>query len=225
MVKMMGKNILGIYGAGGLGREVFELAKTINENKKTWDGFLFIDDGTTASEVNGLKVLKYEEAKTAYGPALEVTVGIGEPLVRKKLFGKLKKDGIHMPALIHPNVRMAETTTVGNGVTVQSGCFISCNITIEDYVYLQSMCNIGHDTILYEGCMVSTFCNIAGSVKIGRFTYVGMSAAIKENVTVGDNSIIGMGSIVYKDIPDGMTVLGNPARPVVRNTDGKVFKH
>ena len=33
--------ILGIYGAGGLGREVLELARIIN----TWEKIIFIDDG------------------------------------------------------------------------------------------------------------------------------------------------------------------------------------
>ena len=222
----MGKKVLGIYGAGGLGREVFELAKIINGKKKMWDGFVFIVDGvTTDEEVNGIKVLEYEEAKMKYGSTLDVSVGIGEPMVRKNKFEQLKKDGINTPTLIHPDVHIPESTTIGKGVTIQYGCSISCNVIIEDYVYIHPLCCIGHDAILFEGCTVSGLGGIAGTVKIGRFTYVGMSAAIKENVSIGDNSIIGMGSVVYNDIPDGMTVLGNPARPIVRNTDGKVFRH
>jgi acetyltransferase-like isoleucine patch superfamily enzyme len=33
-----------------------------------------------------------------------------------------------------------------------------------------------------------------------------------------------MGSVVYNDIPDQMIALGNPARPMRRNDDKKVFK-
>ena len=36
--------ILGIYGAGGLGREVFELARVLNINEKRWSDIIFIDD-------------------------------------------------------------------------------------------------------------------------------------------------------------------------------------
>lgn len=225
MVIIMCKRALGIYGAGGLGREVFELAKIINGRGKIWDSFIFVVDEVTVDEVNGLKVLKYEEAKTKYGAALDVAVGIGEPAVRKKKFEQLKKDGINTPTLIHPDVHIPETTVVGKGVVIQYGCFISCNVTIEDYVYIQPQCNIGHDDTLSEGCMISGFGNIAGNVKVGRFTYIGLSAAIKENVLIGDNSIIGMGSIVHKDIPNEVIALGNPARPTVRNADGKVFRH
>lgn len=219
----MCKKILGIYGAGGLGREVYELAKIINGRERMWDGFVFIVDTVTDDEVNGLKVLEYEEARRKYGAALDVTVGIGEPVVRKMKFEQLKKDDINTPTLIHPDTHIPDTTTVGKGVTIQYGCSISCNIIIEDYVYIHPLCCIGHDDVLLEGCMISG--RFAGNVRIGRYTYVGMSAAIKENVSIGDNSIIGMGSVVYKDIPDGMIALGNPARTVARNTDGKVFKH
>lgn len=48
---------------------------------------------------------------------------------------------------------------------------------------------------------------------------------IMESVSIGDNFIICMGPIVYKDIPDGMSELWNLDRPVVRNTEGKVFRH
>ena len=48
--------------------------------------------------------------------------------------------------------------------------------------------------------------------------------AVKERVNIGNYSIVGMGSIVYKDIPDEMIALGNPARPIARNTDRIVFK-
>jgi acetyltransferase-like isoleucine patch superfamily enzyme len=33
-----------------------------------------------------------------------------------------------------------------------------------------------------------------------------------------------MGSVVYNDIPDQMIALGNPARPMRRNDEKKVFK-
>ena len=76
-----------------------------------------------------------------------------------------------------------------------------------------------------DGCMISGFGNIGGTASIGKFTYLGLSAVIKEGVLIGDNVIVGMGSAVYKDIPDEMVVLGNPARPIARNTDRKVFKN
>ncbi|MBQ5824927.1 MAG: acetyltransferase [Clostridia bacterium] len=220
----MSEKILGIWGAGGLGREVLELARVINSRNKCWDGFVFIVDGVTTTEVNGVRVLEYEDAKNRFSN-LEVVVGIGEPAVREKKFDLLKEDGINTPSLIHPDVYIPETTSIGQGVVIQYGCFISCNVTIGNYVFIQPQCNIGHDDKLADGCIVSGFGNIGGTVSIGKFTYLGLSAVIKEGTAIGDNVIVGMGSVVYKDIPDEMTALGNPARPIARNTDRKVFKN
>lgn len=216
--------ILGIYGAGGLGREVLELVKIINEREKVWDDFVFIIDGAGGNTVNDVMVCSYEEAINKYKGNLEISMGIGEPAVREKLFAKIKKDGIEVATLIHPDVYIPKTTKIGKGVTIQSGCFISCNVEIEDYVYIQPQVNIGHDDILKKGCVLSGLSNLAGHVNIGEYTYVGSSSAFKEGVSVGNYSIIGMYSAVYKDIPDEMIAMGNPARPMKKNEEYHVFK-
>jgi len=216
--------ILGICGAGGLGREVLELARIINSRIKVWEDFIFIVDGEPGNDVNGVKVYSYEDAKNKFSGSMEVSVGIGEPAVRERLFKKLKADGLETATLIHPDVHIPETTRIGKGVTIQYGCFISCNVEIGDYVYLQPQVNVGHNDILKEGCILSGMTNLAGGVTIGKYTYVGLSAAFKEGVSVGDYSIIGMYSAVYNDIPDEMIAMGNPARPMKRNEEHRVFK-
>lgn len=216
--------ILGIYGASGLGREVLELATIINNREKKWEEFIFIDDGEIPEIISSKKVFRYESAKEKYGSSLEIVMGIGEPATREKLFNKIKNDNIYTPTLIHPDVYIPYTTTVGQGVVIQYGCFISCNAIIRDYVFIQPHCNIGHDDVLEEGCMIAGFSNIGGLVHIGRNTYLGLSTAIKQTVKIGDYSIVGMGSIVLKDIPDEIVAMGNPARPIAKNEDRRVFK-
>ena len=79
--------------------------------------------------------------------------------------------------------------------------------------------------MLEDGAFISAFCNIAGAVHIGKYSYIGMSSAVKELVNIGSYSIVGMYSAVYKDIPDEVIALGNPARPMRRNEEHRVFKH
>lgn len=219
------EKVLAIYGASGLGREVLELACIINKEKRRWDTLIFVDDGDVPSMVSGHKVYKYDAAKEMYGDSLEFVVSIGEPLTRKKIFAKIGNDAFSTPTLVHPDVYIPDSTKIGNGVVIQFGNFISCDVTIEDYVFIQPQCNIGHDAILEGGCMIAGFGNIAGGVHIGRYSYIGMSAAVKELIKIGNYSIVGMGSIVYKDIPDEVIAMGNPARPIAKNEDKKVFKH
>jgi maltose O-acetyltransferase len=49
-------------------------------------------------------------------------------------------------------------------------------------------------------------------VKIGRNVWIGGGAIILPGVTVGDDAIIGAGAVVTRDVPNGATVAGNPAR-------------
>lgn len=213
--------VLGIYGSGKLGREVLELAKIINERKNSWEKIIFI--GGVDPVVNGVKVYTYEEACNEFGEDLEITIGVGEPAGREKLFKELVRDGAKLTTLIHPDVHVPDTTTIGKGVIIQAGCFISCNSTICDAVLIQPMVAIGHDNVINEGCVLSTMVCVAGNVELGKYTYVGLSSAIKEEVKIGNYTIIGMYSAVYKDVPDEMIAMGNPARPMKKNEEHKVF--
>lgn len=216
--------VLGIYGAGGLGREICELAKIINNNSFCWDEIVFISDFKEADEVNGVKVFSLEEALEKFNDSFEVVVAVGEPAIRKKLFENVKTKGVKLATLVHPNVCVPNTVTLGEGTIIQLGCFISTNITIGDNVMVQPHVNIGHDDIIGNGCVLSGFSNLGGNIKIGDYSYIGLSACLKQGVTIGRETIISMGAVVYNDIPDNVIVLGNPARPMRTNTDKKVFK-
>jgi len=50
------------------------------------------------------------------------------------------------------------------------------------------------------------------SVTIGRNVWIGGAALILPGITIGDDAIIGAGSVVIRDVPDCVTVAGNPAR-------------
>ena len=49
-------------------------------------------------------------------------------------------------------------------------------------------------------------------VTIGANVWIGGGAIILPGVTIGDDAIVGAGSIVTRDVPAGVTVIGNPAR-------------
>ena len=215
--------VLGIYGAGGLGREVLDLACLINKQENRWEQIIFIADSAKEEKVNGIFVYSFDEALITFKHNIEIIIGVGEPATREKLFNRIKEKGVSLPVLIHPGVSVPSTTIVGEGSVIQCGCFVSCNARIGENVYVQPHVNIGHDDIILDGAVISGMANLAGHVSIGEYTYVGLSAAIKEGVKVGSNSIIGMYSAVYKDVDDGVVAMGNPARVMKNNEDRRVF--
>ena len=50
-------------------------------------------------------------------------------------------------------------------------------------------------------------------VRIGSDVWIGGGAIILPGITIGDGAIIGAGSVVTRDVDEGQTVAGNPARP------------
>ena len=52
-------------------------------------------------------------------------------------------------------------------------------------------------------------------VTIGKDVWIGGGALILPGVTLGDGALIGAGSVVTRDVPAGVTAVGNPARAKV----------
>lgn len=50
-------------------------------------------------------------------------------------------------------------------------------------------------------------------ITIGDDVWIGGAAMVMPGITVGNGAIIGSGAVVTRDVPDGATVVGNPARP------------
>lgn len=216
--------LLGIYGSGGLGREVLELSNQINAILHKWDDIIFIDDTKTEGLFKNHKIYPFEEILKNYKHNdVEITIAIGEPDARKKLWNKISEYKYSFATLIHPNVYITENTKIGYGTTICSGAYISCDVEICENVYIQPQVCIGHDCKIGKHSVLSPSVALAGNCNIGEGVYIAMSVPVKEKVNIGSESIIGMGSVVIRDIPDNVIALGNPARVMKKNTDKKVF--
>ncbi|PQY90170.1 DapH/DapD/GlmU-related protein, partial [Cronobacter sakazakii] len=83
---------------------------------------------------------------------------------------------------------------------------------------------VGHDCVIGENSVVSGMVALAGHCVVGERVFIGMNSCVKEQTRIGDDAIVGMGSAVFSDVADATIVLGNPARAMRQNTEGKVFK-
>ena len=99
--------------------------------------------------------------------------------------------------IIGENTNIQENSVVH--VDINSPCIIGKNVTI------------GHGTIIH-GCSISD--NVL----------VGMGSIILNNAKIGKNTIIGAGSLVTqgKEFPEGVLILGNPAKVVRKLTQAEI---
>lgn len=77
---------------------------------------------------------------------------------------------------------------------------------------LDNLVHVGHGAKVGKHVLIVAGAVLGGSCEIGDYSYIGMGALIKNKIKVGKNVTVGMGAVVTKDVPDGWTVIGNPAR-------------
>lgn len=106
---------------------------------------------------------------------------------------------------------------IGNNVEIGAHDNISRgsggNTIIEDSVKIDALIHIGHDVHLHKNVEITAGAVIGGFVDAQEGSYIGINAVVRNRTSLGKNSFIGMGAVVTKTVEDGITVVGNPARP------------
>ena len=105
---------------------------------------------------------------------------------------------------------------IGNDFQMEKGCNIDANfpwlikignnVTMASWVYL-----VAHDGAAKKQVGYSR----VGKIIIGNDVFIGARSIVMPNVTIGNNSIVGANSVVTKDVPEGVVVAGNPAKPIL----------
>lgn len=217
--------ILGIYGAGGLGREVFELARIINDKKNKWSEILFIDDKKEIDNPRGLRHFTSKNISASIkNTEIEVVIAVGEPSLRKNIYKSLINNKMNLATLIHPDNYIPKSTSIGEGTIICNFSSITCDINIGKNVYIHPNTCIGHDSAVGDHSVISSYVDIAGNCSIGECSFLAINVCMRQNISIGYNTIVGMASVVHRNIPDNIIAMGNPARALKKNIDNKVFK-
>lgn len=213
--------ILCIYGCGGIGREIAELAC----NMKKWKNVIFIDDNLTKNIINNIKVYSLKEVIDNFNKSeIEFIVSVGEPRIRELLYSKIDQHKLNYTSLIIPNSNISAYAEISQGTIVHTNSIISCNTTINKGCLINKRSIIAHDAIIGQFSVISPNVTIGGNVNIGNNCYIGSGAIIRNGINIGNYSIIGMGAVVTRSIEPESVYIGNPARFIRKNLDRTVFR-
>lgn len=205
-----------IFGAGGLAREVGCLVLAINEVEGAWSllGYVDCDSGSVGYEVGRYRVICTEDEALAMDVA--AVIAIGNPVAIRRVAEKVRSSALLVfPNLVHPcTVLDRERVAFGGGNIVCAGNILTTDIRVGWFNVLNLACTFGHDVVIGDYCVVNPGARISGGVSIGDGCLIGTGATILQGVRVGAGSTVGAGAVVTKDVSEGQTVVGIPAKPI-----------
>jgi len=143
----------------------------------------------------------------------QTIIAIGNNFIRKKI---AEIHSFELKALAHPKSTISKYAELGDGTVVMAGVSVNADTKIGEYCILNTNCSIDHDCRIADFVHISPNAALAGNVEVGECTHIGIGACIKQGVIIGRDCIIGAGAVIIKDIPDGMTIVGNPGKELKR---------
>lgn len=213
--------LYGVFGASGCGRGIMPLLRTQLQQVASSEQLVFIDDAPPAKQLNGHNVLTWAEFLVRPASYRSVALAIANSSIREALAQRCHAAGVELLSVQASNVVRMDDITLGEGVLLSPFVTLTSNIRIGRcfhanlYSYVEHDCIIGDFVTFAPGVM----CN--GNVHIEDHAYIGAGAVLKQGtqnkpLVIGRGAVVGMGAVVTKSIPAGVTVVGNPARPLVK---------
>ena len=219
----MSTPLFGIYGASGFGREVMPLAREfVTKQGIPLDRLVFIDDGIDSSAlVNGHQVLSYADFLAKEASERMVNIAIANSRVREKIATQLNQDHVSAWSIQAANCVVMDDVQFAEGALLSPFVTLTSNIRIGKHFHANIYSYVAHDCIIGDFVTFAPSVKCNGNIIVEDHAYIGTGAILKQGtpqkpLVIGRGAVVGMGAVVTKNVAAGETVVGNPARPLVK---------
>lgn len=197
-----------IYGAGGHGKVVWDILTASGHQVVG-----FVDDRPAAPTLLGVPVV----SDLTKLPASDgVILAIGNNRVRRDRFEALKAAGVPFVNAVHPSAVLSSRVTLGAGVVVAAGVIVNIDTRIGDNVILNTGATVDHDGEVGDHVHIAPGTHLGGHVRVAEGAFLGLGTRAIPGIQVGEWATCGAGSVLIRDVEAGQTVVGVPARPLIR---------
>jgi len=152
-------------------------------------------------------------SSTGHQGGFHVAIGDNDARMRKtaELLGALSPQ-----AVVHARASVSPSSSIGAGAFLAAGCTLGPDCTVGAGVIVNHGAVVDHDCVVGEFAHVAPNATLGGGVSVGRLSMVGAGATVLPGTRIGRGCIIGAGAVVRRDVPDGATVVGVPAKAIDR---------
>ena len=208
-----------IIGAGGFGREVFDLVGDINSNAPTFRFIGYLDDGSVRTDLlDRLRVPFLGPTSRLSEIDARFVIGIGAAEPRRRIDALACSWGRIPAILTHPTATIGSDVEIGDGVVIAAGARLTTHIHLGRHAHLNLNCTVGHDVVVEAYATLYGGVHLGGGCIIEEGATLGSGSVILPNVRVGQGAIIGAGAVVVSDVRPDTTVVGAVAHQTLRST-------
>lgn len=206
-----------IIGAGGYGRQVYNIAIESDGYLRDYDVKGFIDNlyDSMDSKYKGYPsiISKISDYKIEQDDVF--ICAIGDVNLKRKFISLIEDRGGQFITLIHPSVRFGSNVSIGKGCVIGHNTFVDSDTKIMDFVSIQANVVIGHDNIIGSMAMIDCFSFTGGGCVLEDYVTMHTRATIIPQRVIGANSTINACSLVIRDVNPNAIMMGNPAKQLL----------
>jgi sugar O-acyltransferase (sialic acid O-acetyltransferase NeuD family) len=178
---------------------------------------IFIDDGQAPGHVNRHDIVTWNDFLEYQAEEKAVSIAIAASKTRQMIAEKCNAAEVALIEARAASVVQLDGVVIGIGACLSPFVTLTSNIRIGRCFHANLYSYVEHDCVIGDFVTFAPGAKVNGNVTIGDHAYIGSGAIIRQGITIGAGAIVGMGAVVTRDVLPGVTVVGNPAKPLAKD--------